>query len=247
MPVHLRLVRRDPEADHTVSFYFQPETPFDFVAGQYLLFSLPHADPDQRGTERAFTIASAPSEPLLRLTTRLSAEPSSFKYALSGLARGAVLDASGPHGQFVFQRTEPSVFIAGGIGITPFRAMLGDLARSRPRITLLYSNSTPDIPFRTFLDGRAQQWPELKAVYTVTRASLAWHGLTERIDARFIEQHAWPTNAADYYVCGPTVFVESVRGALLELAVDVDHIHSEGFPGYERAPRPEPAAVRSRS
>jgi ferredoxin-NADP reductase len=237
MPLHLRFVRHAREADHTVSFYFEPETPLDFVAGQYLIFNLPHAEPDQRGIERAFTIASAPSEPLLRLTTRLPAQPSSFKYSLSGLAPGAVLEASGPHGQFVFQRAERSVFIAGGIGITPFRAMLGDLATrpSRPDITLLYSSSTPDILFRTFLDARASEWQRLKLVYTVTRPNPSWHGLTERIDARFIQQHAWPTNAADFYLCGPTAFVESMRAALLELAVDGTHIYAEGFPGYERA------------
>jgi len=62
------------------------------------------------------------------------------------------------------------VFIAGGIGVTPCRSILGDLAASRTRasVVLLYSNGTSDIPFRSFLDGLLPNWPELRLIYTVT-------------------------------------------------------------------------------
>ena len=202
------------------------------------MYSVPHASADDRGNSRAFTVASAPSEPLVRLTTRLADQPSSFKRALLDLAPGATVEVSGPHGNFVYDETAPaSVFIAGGIGITPFRSILADLAGARtpPKITLLYSNSTPAISFRTFLDGLTDTWQQLRVVYTVTRPSPAWHGPTQRIGASFIQQHAPRAEQAVYYVCGPTAFVMSVRAALLEIGVESRHIHDEGFPGYEPA------------
>jgi len=212
------------------------------------MYTLPHGDADDRGTTRVFTVASAPSETLVRLTTRLADQPSSFKHALAELSPGALLEVSGPHGQLVYDGSEDaSVFIAGGIGITPFRAMLADLAATgaRPNITLLYSNSTPDIPFRAFLDGLAFAWQRFRVVYTVTGASAAWHGPRQRIGVHFLQQHARPTTRQVYYVCGPTPFVTSVRDALAELGVPGSQIRHEGFPGYEQTAAQDREAIRT--
>jgi ferredoxin-NADP reductase len=236
MTMQLRFVRRLREADNTESFYFEPQSALQFVAGQYLRYTLPHADVDDRGSARSFTIASAPAEPLLRLTTRLSDRSSSFKRALAALTPGAVVEAGGPYGQFVFRDADrPAVFIAGGIGITPFRAMLGDLAAAQRRatITLLYANATSDIPFRSFFADLTADWPELRVVYTVTRPSPAWAGLTGRIDAPFIQQQVPRAARATYYVCGPTSLVNAMHGLLVDIGVDSSRIQYEGFPGYD--------------
>jgi ferredoxin-NADP reductase len=236
MTSQLRFVRRVSEAEDTASFHFEPDSALPFVAGQYLRYMLPHSDPDDRGSIRSFTIASAPSEPLLQLTTRLSNQSSSFKHALAELAPGAVVDVDGPHGRFVYNENDrPAVFIAGGIGITPFRAMLGELAATRrpANLTLLYSNATPDIPFQTYFKNLVAVWPELRVVYTVTRPSGAWRGPTGRIDAEFIQHHVPHATEADYYVCGPTALVDAMRALLKESGVDGSRIQDEGFPGYE--------------
>jgi ferredoxin-NADP reductase len=236
MNVQLRFVRRLREAANTESFYFEPQSALPFVAGQYLRYTLPHADVDDRGSARSFTIASPPTEPLVRLTTRLSDRPSSFKRALVALAPGAAVEASGPFGQFVFgDEDQPAAFIAGGIGITPFRAMLGDLAAAQRRanIALLYANVTSDIAFRAFFDGLVDAWPELRVVYTVTRPSPAWDGLTGRIDAPFIQQHVPRAARAAYYLCGPTSLVNAMRAVLVGVGVESGRIQYEGFPGYD--------------
>src|SRR5712691_9054071 len=192
MTLALRFVNQQHEAENATSFFFQSESPLTFRAGQYLRYTLPHSDADTRGISRSFSIASSPEEPLLRLTTRLSTPPSTFKQALARLQPGAIVDASGPFGQFVYTESDvPAVLIAGGIGITPMRSILGDLASRRVRIrsTLLYSSATQDIPFRTWLDALAADWPELRVIYTVTRPGPEWNGPTGRIDAGFIKQH----------------------------------------------------------
>jgi ferredoxin-NADP reductase len=232
----LQFLGKHRETDSVVSFLFEPESTLDFQAGQYLHYTLPHPHPDARGAARSFTIASAPSEPLLRLTTRFSTLPSTFKQALCSMALGTVVEASGPRGQFVYTDMDaPAVFIAGGIGITPFRSILGELAVRQPRAgtTLLYSNASTQIPFRAFFDGLAPDWPALHVVYTVTRPTADWQGPTGRIDAEFIQHHVPDPSRQVYFVCGPTALVDSMRATLAEVGVDPSRIKHEGFPGYE--------------
>jgi ferredoxin-NADP reductase len=242
MTLQFQFVRRVRETEDVSSFYFEPSPEFAFAAGQYVVLTLPHTDVDDRGIERAFTIASSPADRLVRITTRLNRESSSFKRALLRLAPGATLGASGPYGNFVLPDDDtPSVFIAGGIGITPFRSMLGDLLTSgnRRQITLLYSNATPDFAFRRFLNELNTQWPEFQVVYTVTRASAGWEGPTGRIDAQFVWRYVPVPEAAMFYICGPTPLVDAMQRNLSELGVGSSRLVSEGFPGYEiHAPLP---------
>src|SRR4051794_32393496 len=160
--MQLTLTARHHEGEGCESFQFRTERPLTFEAGQYLRYTLDHPEPDNRGVNRFFTIASAPSEGFVLLTTRLSTPGSSFKRALSRLEVGAIIEASGPYGRFTYtDRETPAVFVAGGIGITPFRSILMDLL-SRPSdadITLLYANRTPEIPFRRLFDDLASKQP----------------------------------------------------------------------------------------
>jgi ferredoxin-NADP reductase len=158
-----------------------------FQPGQYIGLTLPHAHPDSRGSARTFTIASAPGEPLVQITTRLSTSPSTFKQALCSLSPGSVVEASSPGGQFVYtDAARPAVFIAGGIGITPFRAILSDLAAGHlpyAATTLLYSSASSEIPFRAFLDSLLPGWPGLRIAYTLTHIG---------VDTARIRQEGFP-------------------------------------------------------
>jgi ferredoxin-NADP reductase len=237
MPTTLHFVRRQHEAENATTFYFRPETPLGYEAGQYLRYTLPHSDPDDRGIVRSFTLSSFPEEPLLSLTTRLSTPPSSFKAALAALEPGAALEANGPFGRFVYTPTDLLLaFIAGGIGVTPFRSILGDLAArgTHARVVLLYSNGTSDIPFRTFLDGLRPGWPELQLVYTVTGPDPTWRGPTARIDAEFIRQHVPDLARTRFFTSGPAGLVGAMRATLAGMGVPSSRITFEAFPGYDR-------------
>jgi ferredoxin-NADP reductase len=232
----LTLTARHREGETCESFHFQPERPFNFEAGQYLRYTLPHHEPDNRGVSRFFTIASAPSEGFVMLTTRFSTSGSSFKQALSRLEEGAVVEAGGPSGRFVYaDREMPAVFVAGGIGITPFRSILLDLASRQlaPNITLLYANSTPDIPFRRLFDDLASKQPALKIVYTVSQPDPDWRGPVGRIDERFITEHAPLGRRPCFYVSGPKAMVEATVETLRTIGVTADRVKQDFFPGYE--------------
>ena len=77
--MQLTLTARHLEGETCESFLFEPERPFTFEAGQYLRYTVQHPEPDDRGMDRYFTIASAPSEPFVLLATRFSTPGSSFR------------------------------------------------------------------------------------------------------------------------------------------------------------------------
>jgi ferredoxin-NADP reductase len=233
----VRFIQKVHEAENASSFLFEPDIAINYQAGQYLRYTLPHADADNRGIARSFTLASFPAESTIRVTTRLSQPSSSFKRALARLEPGAMLHVSGPFGRFAYAEThQPAVFIAGGIGITPFRSIVGDLAsrKFRAPIVLLYSNRTSDIPFRAFFEALAPDWPELRLVYTLTQPDSAWRGPTGRIDGAFIKQYVSDLAQPVFFVSGPTALVAAMRTTLSEIGVDATRVKHEAFPGYDR-------------
>ena len=234
--MQLTLTARHQEGETCESFQFQPEGPLSFEAGQYLRYTLDHPEPDNRGVSRFFTIASAPSEPFVMLTTRFSTPGSSFKRALRTLEVGAAIEAAGPYGRFTYaDREMPAVFVAGGIGITPFRSILADLA-SRPLqsdITLLYANNTPDIPFRQFFDDQAAEQPRLKIAYTIGQPNPEWHGSVGRIDEAFFREHAPLSSMPAFYVSGPKAMVEAMEVTLHTIGIADEKIKKDYFPGYD--------------
>ena len=108
------------------TFFFKSERPLRYVAGQFIELTLPHADPDDRGTRRWFTLSSAPSHELISITTKHAEKPSTFKQKLWSLEPGDTVDISEPMGDFVLPKdsTQPLVWIAGGLGITPFHSIV---------------------------------------------------------------------------------------------------------------------------
>jgi ferredoxin-NADP reductase len=164
----LTLSATKQEANDTFSFIFAPEEPLQWKAGQLLRYVLDHPNPDDRGVERFFSIASAPHEEHIMLTTRFASKSSSFKKALKNLRRGDAVEAHDLEGDFVVDDSQKTfVFIAGGIGITPFRAILLDLDYNKKplNVQLLCANRDNDFPYRKELDALGGHHPEFRIDY----------------------------------------------------------------------------------
>ncbi len=224
----LTLIGKKPEVSNVTSFTFHPDEPFDWQAGQYLHYVFEHADADDRGFERYFTIASAPFEKEILITTRTTSERgSSFKKALAAAPIGTELEADGPKGEFVID-DEPAhhILIAGGIGVTPYRAMLLQLDRDNKdlKIDLLYLNDMPELVFGD--------------VFHVLEARRPNFHIHEFIGRRLNKADLKPFLAKDktsttiFYLSGPRGMVEAYQGLLLELGVRPEHIKTDYFPGY---------------
>lgn len=229
----LRLIEKKSEINGVISFIFEPEHPINFNAGQFLKYTFDHPNPDQRGINRYFTISSSPHEGFLMLTTRFATDKgSSFKEALQNLSVGEVIDAEGPNGHFTIPNVFISegkklCFIAGGIGITPFRSILLDLEhKNLPiNVTLLYANRTTEIVFKEKLDQLSQTHSTFKVKYFID---------PQKIDEASLKENIPDLKKAIFYSSGPEPMVESFDKLLASLGVPKENIKNDFFPGYER-------------
>ena len=223
----IALRRREEVAERTFAFHFDKPSGFSHEAGQNALFSLPS------GTEsRTFTIASAPHEHELMIATRMRDSP--FKRTLAELPVGARLKIDAPAGLMVLHEDEsrPAVFLAGGIGITPFLAMARDAEARllRHRITLVYSNRRPqDAAFLEEL--KHMQNRNFRLVATMTEAA-DWKGEKRRISRELLAEHLPDLLAPVYDVAGPLRMTLASQGMLTEMGVKEDDMRSEEFYGY---------------
>jgi ferredoxin-NADP reductase len=142
------LERIETNNPRVVTFWFQPEKPLHFVAGQFTELFLPHPNTDDRGDKRWFTISSSPTETMFSITTKFPTKgvrTSSFKQALRQLSIGTRLHFAEPMGDFVLPKDQqlPIVFVAAGIGITPVHSMISYLSKSGEQrdLTVLYATS----------------------------------------------------------------------------------------------------------
>jgi ferredoxin-NADP reductase len=215
------------EANDTFSFIFAPEQPLQWKAGQLLRYELNHTNPDDRGVERFFSIASAPHEKHVMVTTRFAPKSSSFKKALRKLRPGDAIEAHDLEGDFVVDDSEKTfVFIAGGIGITPFRAILLDLDHNKKplNVQLLYANSDNDFPYRKELEALRTRRPEFRIDYVVS---------PNRLDEKSIAQLVPDIEKPMLYVSGPEPMVQSMDEILKKIGVPEKRIKNDFFPGYE--------------
>jgi ferredoxin-NADP reductase len=194
--------------------------------GQYLHYILNHPNPDDRGVERYFSIASAPYEKQVMLTTHFASKGSSFKRALKKLKLGDAIEAREKGGDFVLDhRRKKFMFIAEGIGITPFRAILFDLDRNRKplNVQLLYANRNNDFPYRKELEALQKRHPEFRIDYIVS---------PNRIDEKTIPKLVPDMDNPTFYVSGPEPMVESLDKTLKKFGVPKKRVKNDFFPGY---------------
>lgn len=221
------LINKKTEVPGVETFVFRPTEPLSWKPGQYAHYILPHNPADDRGTERWFTIASAPFERDVMITTRLAAEKgSTFKAALAALKVGESIESDYVDGDFVIENvTQEYVFIAGGIGITPFHSILkeADHAGVKLRVTLLYANRDANVAFKEELDLWAEQNPNLVIHYITS---------PERVDQTAIATFVPNMQKPVFYISGPEPMVKNLGTMLEGLGVPAAHIKLDDFPGY---------------
>lgn len=214
----LRLINKQQESEGVWSFFFEPAEPLGWIAGQSIRLELPRKSWGY--DERRFTISSAPHEGHVRITTRLS--DSEFKQALNQLDIGAALDGYNVEGDFTWKESDrPKLFLAGGIGITPFRAMLaGRQHASRPLdATLLYASKDQPPVFLEELTAWAQQGLELH----LTDKRLGVDALTSLVPG-------WPGSLV--YVSGPEPMVQDLSQQLKAAGLPPGQLKTDLFTGY---------------
>jgi glycine betaine catabolism B len=223
----------EPIASNIRTFYFQPEQPVQFTAGQYTRLTLDHPHADDRGIRRWFTISASPTEELLAITTKFAPkEGSSFKKALQKLKPGAEVDLASPMGDFVLPKLiqTPLIFVAGGIGITPFRSMfrwLADTGEQRD-IKFVYGvRSEDEIVFQKEMEDAG-----VHATIVVSEPSPSWGGERGRVTGEMIIGLEKPSDDTLFYLSGPEPMIEALAEDLKKQGIPEDHLVTDFFPGY---------------
>jgi ferredoxin-NADP reductase len=226
-------------AERTMAFQFEKPDGFTFMAGQSIDLTLMHPpETDGEGNGRTFSIASAPDDDLLLVATRM--RETAFKRMLGTLPIGSRVKIEGPFGNLVLHHDQArtGVFLAGGIGITPFRSILLRAAREPVphRLVLFYANRrSEDAPFLQELEALQRQNPRYTCVPTMTdmsRSERSWQGETGVINQAMLDKHLNSAVLPIYYLAGPPGMVRAMCTVLHGMGIDQGDIWTEEFAGY---------------
>lgn len=224
-----KLIEKKTVTSDIETFIFEPAEAISWEPGQYLHYVLDHANPDERGIERWFTISNPPYEKHPSITTRFTGKAgSTFKEALKNMQLGDAIEADGLEGDFtVDDPAKHYIFIAGGIGITPFHSMLLQLANDKKPINvdLMYANRDDNFPF----DDELQQIASRNSNFKIHKFVDPQH-----IEEADIKAVASKLDDPEYYVSGPKPMVEAFEKTLKGMGVIETKIHTDDFPGYDK-------------
>jgi predicted ferric reductase len=233
-PFHVSDIARENIRVWTVTFKPSPSAaPMRHLPGQFQ-FITPHGG-ELREEEHPFTISSCTTESGHHSST--IKESGDFTSYIGRIRPGDWVAVQGPFGRFSYllhPRETDLVFIAGGIGVTPFMSMLRHMAstaRETP-VLLLYANRTEeDIAFAQELDRLARgKTPGLSVVHVLESPPEGWGQETGRITGDVLERNldGGIRNKA-FYICGPPPMMRSVIDILRHLRVPRRRVHWERF------------------
>jgi glycine betaine catabolism B len=210
-----RVKRIIPETEGIRSFQLWMEKKPKYVPGQWTTITLPELKvPDPQGNKRDFSLSSSPTENFLQFTTKYST--SGYKQTLWKIEIDQEVEMRAISGNFVWQGNEPKLFIAGGMGITPFRSMW-KYAKDKKLpadIKLLWSVKPNQEIFKSDVGG-----PETRIT-------------SERVSRELISKFCPDFKNREWWVCGPPAMVEAVIQLGQKMGVEEKNIRSEEFSGY---------------
>lgn len=201
----------------------------NFIAGQYLTIKLPNLNPVEG---KAYSIASIPSEPLLRITVRTIG---SFSTALNNLDVRDTVTTSAPYGYFYPEERDdtPLVLVAGGIGITPCFSIIKELLtkKDQRQIHLLYSNQTEkDIIFADEINQFSKENNNFSVTHFITRESPQnINYQSGRMSGARILSQTQHLTKPEFFLCGSSQFTRSLWTDLKNNGVTPERMFTEGF------------------
>ena len=225
----------DQEAGNIRTFWFKPSWPTSYAPGQYTELTLPISNPDERSNKHWFTLSSAPEQALVSITTKYAGDDKSSafkKYLFHELQPGAEVELAEPQGDFVLPEdsSTPLVFVAGGIGITPYHSMLEWLATAGMHrdITLIYSvRAEEEIVFRDTFKRAG-----IEPIFVVAEPINSWTGERGQLNAARILDLAKPADGALLYLSGPEPMVMALKDDLMQNGFTESRLKTDDFPGY---------------
>ncbi|WHY77825.1 FAD-dependent oxidoreductase [Neobacillus sp. WH10] len=213
------------ESVDVYTFIFEKEKDLKWKAGQHGVFSILHKT--IKKPTRPFSVASAPSESMLKLSMKISDNPSDFKRAMLELKQGMKISMRGPIGPLYIDDNSPSLLIAGGIGITPFRSIVKEIENegneSANQISLLYIDSKGSFIYKDELNELSKN-TSINVSYLTSREDL--YKEVDHFSSKY-------RNTAKYYLGGSKTMVDTITSYLKKKQVFKRNIKKDVFIGYK--------------
>lgn len=226
----LALVKIIQEAPHIRTFWFGLPESIPFKPGQFFMIT---RDISGEKIKRAYSCANTPTiQDHIEFTLDLVPN-GKMSGAMFSLSVGDTCLVQGPYGKFVYDdATTHAVFIGGGTGCAPLRAMIYYIIAKGIHIPLTYMSSSKlpeDIIYKTELDELSKKNSNLKVVHTVTRLDehANWAGERGRISVDMIKKYVPNILSATFYLCGPPGLVSGAENQLIEAGVSNTRIRKE--------------------
>ena len=221
----LELIKKTKLAPNIYDFTFKPHKKLTFLPGQYMDWTLDNIKFNSRGNRRTFTIASSPTQEELHIGVRIYEPTSEFKQKLLSLKKGDTIFGGHVAGDFLLpsDHNKKLVFVAGGIGVTPFISMILHMINTNTKrdITLYYfANKKEDIVYTDAIKKAGKLG--LKLVPMI--------GLDARLKQAVLEKSTPDFKDREFYLSGPPGMVRAYKKSLKKLRVA--NIHTDYFSGY---------------
>lgn len=225
--IKLPLIKRKRVAKNTIEIRLGLENEnFSYLPGQYITIRLEQKIKDGKGSLRAFSLSSSPTnKEYLSTCFRIGDKPSLFKELIKNMGLGTKLIVRGPLGKFTLDEKEKRdiIMIAGGVGITPFFGMINYLVdkKSSQKVTLIYTNRDEETrPYKKELEKISKENKNIKIINRI-----------KRVNESYLKKFTKEKETV-FYICGTSQMVLDVTRFLTNLGVNLDKIKFEKFSGY---------------
>ena len=226
----ITLVAKNNICQDTLEYLFKPKKKINFFPGDFIYLTLPQKlISDPRGNTRQFSLSSSPDGGLLSIVFRKGI--SNYKKSLQDIPLHTEFEVDSPMGLLHLEENDfgPHVFIAGGVGIAPFRSRFKHNIDKDLGIPMhvIYSNSTPET---TAYKDDFDTWCKLHDYLTIDYIFTEDMG---RLTSEKLKQltHTF-SPATKYWLTGSPAFVDSIEEMLRKLKIRPNKIITEKFTGY---------------
>ncbi len=240
---HMRVARIHKESDNVTSFALAPidGQPLPvFQAGQFVVLRL-LVDPGKPPVLRGYSLSDLPGADHFRISVKNELNGIGSSFLCNRAREGDLLDVSAPRGSFTLRPSQsPVVLLSAGVGATPVMSMLHSLAaeNSQREIWWIYgARNRVDHPFAEESRSLLKQLSRGRGYIVYSRPAAidqvgADFDAPGHIDAALLERIGVSRNS-DFYLCGPSSFLQNMRDGLRNWSVLADNVHTEIFGSLE--------------
>jgi ferredoxin-NADP reductase/MOSC domain-containing protein YiiM len=239
----MRVARINKESDSVTSFILSPidGQPLTlFQAGQFVVLRL-HLDPDKPPVLRSYSLSDLPVADHFRISVKNELRGIGSSFLCNRAREGDLLDVSAPRGSFTLRPNQgPVVLLSAGVGATPVMSMLHSLAaeKSQQEVWWIYgARNRVDHPFAEESRSLLKQLSRGRAYIVYSRPAAIDKAGTDfdapgHIDTALLERIG-VSQGSDFYLCGPSSFLQNMRDGLQNWGVLTGNVHTEIFGALE--------------